>query len=129
MDDNDLTGSQKAAVFLMAMGERRSNRLKLEMEKDEVEELRDAMESLGKVKSATVEKVIGEYGNKRSTLPMNQPQNAAIREQQELTKKRPAVSRKKSRKPARTRAESTAEAEAEGNGLSPAREHLTNIKI
>ena len=128
MDDNDLTGSQKAAVFLMAMGERRSNRLKLEMEKDEVEELRDAMESLGKVKSTTVEKVIGEYGSKRSSLPMNQPQNAAIREQQEVTKKRPAP-QQKSRKPARTRAESTADAEAEGNGMSPARPHLTNIKI
>jgi flagellar motor switch protein FliG len=128
MDDSDLTGSQKAAVFLMAMGERRSNRLKLEMEKDEVEELRDAMESLGKVKSTTVEKVIGEYGSKRSSLPMNQPQNAAIREQQEVTKKRPAP-QQKSRKPARTRAESTADAEAEGNGMSPARPHLTNIKI
>ena len=128
MDDNDLTGSQKAAVFLMAMGERRSNRLKLEMEKDEVEELRDAMESLGKVKSATVEKVIGEYGNKRSTLPMNQPQNVEIREQQATAKKQP-VRRKKSKKPAKTRAESTADAEAEGNGMSPAAPHLTNIEV
>ena len=126
MDDSDLTGSQKAAVFLMAMGESRSNRLKLEMDSDEVEELRDATESLGKIPSGTVENIIGEDDVKRSALPMNQPQNVDLREkqEQEQARKRPAP-KTKTRQPRRT----TPEIEAEGNGLSPTVQHMTNIEV
>jgi hypothetical protein len=126
MDDSDLTGSQKAAVFLMAMGENRSNRLKLEMDSDEVEELRDAMESLGKVPSGTVENIISEYDVKRSALPMNQPQNVDLREKQEQdqARKRPAQ-KSNARQPKRT----TAEIEAEANGISPTVPHMTNIEV
>jgi flagellar motor switch protein FliG len=131
MDDNDLTGSQKAAVFLMAMGEKRSNKLKLEMDKDEVEELRDATTSLGKVPSDIVENIISEYDTKRSALPMNQPQNADIRLQQEQAQAQAkAQPRRRAAQPdAKRRETPMRESDTNSDGTSPAVQHLTNIEV
>ena len=116
-------------MLLLAMGETRSNRLKLDMDKDEVEELQKALKSLGDVRSNLVESVINEYDIKRSALPMNQPQNADIRQQQEQEQARQQAQKQAARKrPARRRA-AVPEDTAQGEGVSPAATHLTNIEV
>ena len=128
-DNNDLTGSQKAAVFLMAMGEARSSRLIRDLDKDEIEELLDAKKSLGPVSPNIIENIVNEYDVKRSALPMNQPQNSDLKAQQDQARlqaaQKPAPRKRKKPAPERPRAE----VEAEGNGLSPTTQHLTNIEV
>ena len=127
MDDPDLTGSQKAAVLLMAMGDKRSGRLQLDMDKDEVEELHAARKSLGQVPSEVVEKIINEYDNKRAALPMNQPQNRDIKAQQEQAQKRPAPKKTAAPRPAAVPPKKPAGTTDEGTAAPV--QHLTNIEV
>ena len=133
MDDENLTGSQKAAILLMAMGESRSNRLKLEMDKDEVEELRDAQVSLGRIPSGVVENILEEYDSKSSALPMNQPQNRDLKLQQELEHAKAEAQKRAARrtrqKPVTQTPPKRPEAKPDGEGVSTPVQHLTNIEV
>jgi hypothetical protein len=126
-DDPDLTGSQKAAVLLMAMGEKRSGRLQLGMDKDEVEELHAARKSLGQIPSEVVEKIIDEYDGKRAAMPMNQPQNRDIKLQQEQAAQRPAAKKATRQQPAA--APPKPASDAAGDGTAAPVHHLTNIEV
>jgi hypothetical protein len=137
--DDDLTGTQKAAVLLRAMGESRSNRLKLDLDKDEIEELREAEMSLGKVSSGVVENILSEYGVKREAMPMNQPQNIELRRQQEEAQARANVQKRRPAKPApqapkapqasqASQAPKAAQAKPDDDTPSPV-QHLTNIEV
>ena len=58
-----LNGLQKAAIFLMAIGETNSIKLFSMMEDDEIRELSSAMSGIGQVTSETVERLFHEFAD------------------------------------------------------------------
>ena len=56
-----ITGKQKAAVLMLALGEEQSARLIAMMEEDEIRELSTIMAGLGSVKAAVIEQVCAEF--------------------------------------------------------------------
>ena len=56
-----ITGKQKAAILMLALGEEQSTRLIAMMEEDEIRELSGIMASLGSVKAAVIEQVCTEF--------------------------------------------------------------------
>ena len=65
---SELTGVQKAAIFLMAMGESVTKNVFGRMSNDEIRDISLAMASLGKVDAHLVEQVLNEYSS-RLTAP------------------------------------------------------------
>jgi flagellar motor switch protein FliG len=62
----NMTGTQKAAVMLLAVGEDNAARLFALMDDDEIKELSQTMSNLGSVTSTTVEKLIVEFADRLS---------------------------------------------------------------
>ena len=60
-DYRKLTGAQKAAMFLMAVGEETAIKLFSMMEDDEIREISNMMSTLGQVQSDTVERLFMEF--------------------------------------------------------------------
>lgn len=60
-DYRKLSGLQKAAIFMMALGEETSIKLFAQMEDDEIRELSGVMSSLGQVPSEVVERILHEF--------------------------------------------------------------------
>lgn len=56
-----LKGPQKAAMFMMAIGEETAIKLFSKMEDDEIRELSGIMSNIGKIDADTVEKLIGDF--------------------------------------------------------------------
>ena len=67
---SQLSGIQKTAIFLMAMGEKKTKEIFAQMNNDEIRDISLAMASLGEIDTHTVEQVLNEYTNK-----MNGPAN------------------------------------------------------
>ena len=63
---NSMTGTQKAAVMMLAVGEDNASRLFALMDDDEIKELSQTMANLGSVSSTTVEKLIVEFADRLS---------------------------------------------------------------
>ena len=61
-DDGDLTGAQKAAILMLALGEEQSARLFGMMHEDEIKEVSAAMAQLGNVRAEMVERLCVEFG-------------------------------------------------------------------
>ena len=61
-----LNGSQKAAMFLMSIGEEAAVKLFSMMEEDEIRELSSIMSSLGQVNSDMVERLFMEFAEQVS---------------------------------------------------------------
>ncbi len=61
-DDGSLTGPQKAAVLMLALGEEQSSRLFGMMHEDEIKEVSSAMAQLGTVRAEMVERLCVEFG-------------------------------------------------------------------
>ncbi|MEJ1978142.1 MAG: flagellar motor switch protein FliG [Acetobacteraceae bacterium] len=60
-DDTVLTGTQKAAVLMMALGEEQCTRMFGMMHEDEIKEVSSAMSLLGNIRSETVERLCAEF--------------------------------------------------------------------
>ena len=60
-DYRKLTGVQKAAIFLMAIGEEQATRIFNTMEDEEIKEISSAMSSLGQINSDVVERLFGDF--------------------------------------------------------------------
>ena len=65
-DGKKISGQQKAAMFLMALGEESAVKLFSMMEDDEIREISNIMSSLGQVPSETVEKLFLEFSEQVS---------------------------------------------------------------
>lgn len=65
-DFRKMTGQQKAAMFLMAVGEETAIKLFALMEDDEIRELSNIMSSLGQVPADTVERLFHEFADQVS---------------------------------------------------------------
>ncbi len=65
-DYRKLSGIQKAAMFLIAIGEETAIKLFSMMEDDEIREISNIMSSLGQVNSDTVERLFGEFAEQVS---------------------------------------------------------------
>ena len=65
-DYQALTGPQKAAMFLMALGEETAVKLFSKMEEDEIREISAIMSTLGDVRAEVVEKLFVEFAGKVS---------------------------------------------------------------
>jgi flagellar motor switch protein FliG len=63
-DYKSLTGLEKAAMFIMALGEETSIKLFSKMEEDEIREISAIMSSLGDVRADVVEKLFIEFAGK-----------------------------------------------------------------
>ncbi len=63
---NTMSGTQKAAVMMLAVGEDNASRLFALMDDDEIKELSQTMANLGSVNSGTVEKLIVEFADRLS---------------------------------------------------------------
>jgi flagellar motor switch protein FliG len=61
-----MSGTQKAAVMMLAVGEENASRLFALMDDDEIKELSQTMANLGSVSSTTVEKLIVEFADRLS---------------------------------------------------------------
>ncbi|MBV8400068.1 MAG: flagellar motor switch protein FliG, partial [Acetobacteraceae bacterium] len=62
-----LTGSQKAAILMLALGEEHCTRLFSMMHEDEIREISSAMSQLGTVRSETVERICIEFADNLGT--------------------------------------------------------------
>jgi flagellar motor switch protein FliG len=60
-DIRDLTGPEKAAIFLLSLGEEYSSKLWAMMDEEEIKELSQLMSNLGTVSSGLVEKLLIEF--------------------------------------------------------------------
>jgi flagellar motor switch protein FliG len=60
-DPTKLTGAQKAAVLMLAVGEEHCARLFSQMHEDEIKEISTAMAQLGSIRAETVEKVCQQF--------------------------------------------------------------------
>ena len=60
-DNRNLTGTEKAAIFLLSLGEEYSTKIFEKMEADEILELSQTMANLGKVGPNVVEKIFVEF--------------------------------------------------------------------
>jgi len=56
-----LTGEQKAAIFMLAIGDEQSSTLFSRMHEDEIRDISGAMSMLGPVRSTVVERLLGEF--------------------------------------------------------------------
>ncbi|MDE3016673.1 MAG: flagellar motor switch protein FliG [Pseudomonadota bacterium] len=65
-DFRKLTGVQKSAIFLMALGEETVTKLFSMMEEDEIREISSIMSSLGQVNSEVVERLLMEFAEQVS---------------------------------------------------------------
>ena len=63
---NNMNGTQKAAVMMLAVGEDNASRLFALMDDDEIKELSQTMANLGSVSSTTVETLIVEFADRLS---------------------------------------------------------------
>lgn len=63
---NEMTGAEKAAVFLLALGENHSNVWE-HFDDEEIKEISQAMSSLGTVQSTTVEELVVDFIGRMST--------------------------------------------------------------
>jgi flagellar motor switch protein FliG len=66
-DFKSLTGPEKAAILMLAIGEEHASKLFALMTDDEIRELSQAMANLGKVNSDIVEKLFVEFGSQVSS--------------------------------------------------------------
>ena len=60
-DLKSLSGRQKAAIVIMAIGEERATRIFAMMDEDEIKELSQSMSSLGSINSRLVEALFVEF--------------------------------------------------------------------
>ncbi|MGB0749429.1 MAG: flagellar motor switch protein FliG, partial [Magnetospiraceae bacterium] len=68
MDDyRSLSGPQKAALFMLALGDEHTTRLLEMMDDEELREISQSMATLGNVNSTMVEKVFMEFANQISS--------------------------------------------------------------
>ena len=67
-EESDLTGAQKAAVLMLALGEEQSSRLFGMMHEDEIKEVSAAMAQLGSVKADMVERLCIEFGDSMGSM-------------------------------------------------------------
>lgn len=67
-NDGKLSGSQKAAIIMMSIGEENASKLFAMMNEDEVREISFAMSNLGSLKSDTVENLLGEFVDQLSEI-------------------------------------------------------------
>ncbi|MGD9741654.1 MAG: flagellar motor switch protein FliG [Dongiaceae bacterium] len=65
-DANNISGTQKAAVMMLAVGEDNASRLFALMDDEEIKELSQVMANLGNVSSQIVEKLIVEFADRLS---------------------------------------------------------------
>ncbi len=65
-DFRGLSGSEKAAAFLLALGEEYSTKIFEKMTEDEILEISQTMANLGKVSSGVVEKIFVEFADQMS---------------------------------------------------------------
>ena len=66
-DYRSLSGPQKAAVFMLAVGREHSSRIFERMDDEEIRELSHAMSTLGSIGSAVVERLFVEFADQLST--------------------------------------------------------------
>ncbi|MCW9035956.1 MAG: flagellar motor switch protein FliG, partial [Rhodospirillales bacterium] len=66
-DIRGLSGQEKAAVFLLALGEEHSSPLFERMDNEEIRELSSIMASLGSVSSKVMEKLFVEFADQLSS--------------------------------------------------------------
>ena len=66
-DYRTLTGTEKAAIFMLALGEDYTAKLFEHMDDDEILELSQVMATLGKVNSNVVERLFVEFAEQMST--------------------------------------------------------------
>ncbi|MGJ3258705.1 MAG: flagellar motor switch protein FliG [Rhodospirillales bacterium] len=67
LDYRTLTGPQKAAVFMLAVGREHSSRIFERMDDEEIRELSHAMSTLGSVNAGVVERLFVEFADQLST--------------------------------------------------------------
>jgi len=60
-DYKKLTGAQKAAIFMVSIGEEAASKLFAQFHEDEIREISHAISNLGNVSSEVVEKLFGEF--------------------------------------------------------------------
>ena len=65
-DSRKLTGGQKAAVFMLALGPEYSAKIFDKMDDEEIRELSQSMSTLGSVESNTVEDLFAEFADQLS---------------------------------------------------------------
>lgn len=66
-DYRTLSGPEKAAIFLLALGEEQTSRLFEQMDDDEIMEISQTMASLGKVNSSVVERLFVDFAEQMSS--------------------------------------------------------------
>jgi len=66
-DYRSLTGMQKAAIFMLAVGSQHSAQLFEKMDDEEIRELSQAMSSLGTVSATVVERLFVEFADQLSS--------------------------------------------------------------
>jgi flagellar motor switch protein FliG len=66
-DFRSLTGPEKAAVLMLAIGDEHASKIFGMMSDDEIRELSSAMANLGKVNSEVVERLFVEFGDQISS--------------------------------------------------------------
>ena len=66
-DVRSLTGIQKAAIFMLAVGDQHSARLFEKMDDEEIRDLSQAMSSLGSINSSVVERLFVEFADQLSS--------------------------------------------------------------
>ena len=66
-DIRSMTGIQKAATFMLAVGEQHSAKLFEKMDDEEIRDLSQAMSSLGSINSSIVERLFVEFADQLST--------------------------------------------------------------
>jgi flagellar motor switch protein FliG len=66
-DYRSLNGPQKAAIFMLALGDDQSSKLFEKMDNDEIRELSQAMAGLGSVSSAIIERLFVEFADQLSS--------------------------------------------------------------
>mgnify|MGYP001561898733 CR=1 FL=1 len=66
-DFRGLTGPQKAAVFILALGQEQSAKIFSRMDDDEIKELSQVMASLGSVSSSVIERLFVDFADQLSS--------------------------------------------------------------
>ena len=66
-DFRGLTGPQKAAIFMLAIGQKQSGKLFARMDDEEIKEMSQVMASLGSVSSTVIERLFVEFADQLSS--------------------------------------------------------------